>query len=201
MHRRDGTEIGLVLTPRTKKAAQGNVSVANYTATQLKIVMDSPAVSNAANLTLQKSASAPKILVTSQNVLIATARKTLRLSHQQQKLPCFGRKNPESSQDVARSIAPPSPRHKRMVQNTPRVESEPVKEATREPPKPATAKKTATSAGPLGEDILTIISMLRVVKRPEFAQLAADFRKARSGEDRLMVILRHQDLLNRLEKI
>ncbi|GBP94600.1 Probable RNA-directed DNA polymerase from transposon BS [Eumeta japonica] len=51
-----------------------------------------------------------------------------------------------------------------------------------------------------GEDILTIISMLRVVKSPEFAQLAADFRKARSGEDRLKVILRHQYLLNRLEK-
>ncbi|GBP32503.1 Nucleic-acid-binding protein from transposon X-element [Eumeta japonica] len=53
-------------------------------------------------------------------------------------------------------------------------------------PKPASAKQTETSAGLLGEDILTIMSMLRVVESPEFAQLAANFRKARSGEDRLI---------------
>ncbi|GBP61130.1 hypothetical protein EVAR_46781_1 [Eumeta japonica] len=81
------------------------------------------------------------------------------------------------------------------------LKSEPVKEATREPPKPATAKQTATSVGPLREDILTIMSILRVVKSPEFVQLATDFRKARSGEDRLMVFLRHRDLFNRLEKL
>ncbi|GBP88712.1 hypothetical protein EVAR_60648_1 [Eumeta japonica] len=93
MHRRDGTEIVLVLAvlhksdtakdifkfpprvcglsgitaeaPYKKKAAQGNVSVANYAATQLKIAMHRPAVSNTTNLTRQKSANVPKILATS----------------------------------------------------------------------------------------------------------------------------------------
>ncbi|GBP92954.1 Nucleic-acid-binding protein from transposon X-element [Eumeta japonica] len=102
---------------------------------------------------------------------------------------------------TSHAVSPPPPPVINAWFRTPaRAVSEPVKEAIREPTKPASAKQES-SAGPLGEDILTIMSMLRVVKSPEFAQLAADFQKARSGEDRLMVILRHQDLLNRLEKI
>ncbi|GBP24681.1 hypothetical protein EVAR_15887_1 [Eumeta japonica] len=62
----------------------------------------------------------------------------------------------------------------------------PAKEATREPSKPATAKQTAASASPLAEEILTIMSMLRLVKSPEFVHLVPDFRKARGGEDHLM---------------
>ncbi|GBP45127.1 hypothetical protein EVAR_33232_1 [Eumeta japonica] len=95
-------------------------------------------------------------------------------------------------------VPPPPPVTNAWFRTPPRVVSEPV---IREPPKPDSAKQTESSAGPLAEDILTIMSMLKVVKSPEFAQLAADFRIARSGEDRLTVILRHQDLLNRLEKI
>ncbi|GBP90998.1 hypothetical protein EVAR_69887_1 [Eumeta japonica] len=112
--------------------------------------------------------------------------------------PALAGKTPRPASDVTRSIAPPRPNA--WFRTPTRTVSELV-EAIREPPKPASAKQTESSAGPLGEDILTIMSMLRVVKSPEFAQLAADFRKARSGEDRLMAILRHQDLLNRLEKI
>ncbi|GBP55026.1 Nucleic-acid-binding protein from transposon X-element [Eumeta japonica] len=104
----------------------------------------------------------------------------------------------KTPRDVTRSFAPP-PATNAWSRTPARAVSEPAK-AIREPPKPASAKQESP-AGPLGEDILTIMSMLRMVKSPEFAQLAADFRKARSGEDRLMVILRHQDLLNRLEKI
>ncbi|GBP24825.1 hypothetical protein EVAR_14158_1 [Eumeta japonica] len=86
--------------------------------------------------------------------------------------------------DVTRSTAPP-PVTNAWFRTTLKVVSEPVKEATRDPPKPASAKQKDSSAGPLGEDILTIMSMLKVIKSPEFAQLAADFRQARSGEDRL----------------
>ncbi|GBP16311.1 hypothetical protein EVAR_93678_1 [Eumeta japonica] len=46
----------------------------------------------------------------------------------------------------------------------PRVETKPAKEATGEPPKPAIAKQTVTSAGPLEKDILTIMSILRESK-------------------------------------
>ncbi|GBP96933.1 Nucleic-acid-binding protein from transposon X-element [Eumeta japonica] len=114
--------------------------------------------------------------------------------------PALAGKTPRMASDVTRSTAPP-PVTNAWFRTTPKVVPEPVKEATREPPKPASAKQKDSSAGPLGEDILTIMSMLKVIKSPEFAQLAADFRQARSGEDRLTVILRHQDLLNRLEKI
>ncbi|GBP33247.1 hypothetical protein EVAR_5200_1 [Eumeta japonica] len=69
------------------------------------------------------------------------------------------------------------------------------------PPRVPKAKQKAILAGPFGEDVLTIISVLRVVKRPEFAQLAAYFKKARSRKYRLMVNLSHQDVLKRLEKI
>ncbi|GBP61367.1 hypothetical protein EVAR_50849_1 [Eumeta japonica] len=54
---------------------------------------------------------------------------------------------------------------------------------------------------PLGEDIQTIMSVLRVVKGAGFAESATDFRKAQRGEDRLAVILRHQDLLIQLETL
>ncbi|GBP48359.1 Nucleic-acid-binding protein from transposon X-element [Eumeta japonica] len=114
--------------------------------------------------------------------------------------PALAGKTPQAANDVTCSFAPP-PVTNAWFRTPARAVSEPVKEATRKPPKPASAKQAESSAGPLGEDILTIMSMLRVVKSPEFAQLVVDFRRARSGEDRLMVILRHQDLLNSLEKI
>ncbi|GBP03449.1 Probable RNA-directed DNA polymerase from transposon BS [Eumeta japonica] len=74
-----------------------------------------------------------------------------------------------------------------------------AKETTRrEPPKPPTPLRHAGSAASaLGEDITTIMSILQVVRSAEVSALAAKFRKAKHGVDRLQIILENQDLINR----
>ncbi|GBP82764.1 RNA-directed DNA polymerase from mobile element jockey [Eumeta japonica] len=213
MHRRDGTEIGLVLAvlhksdtakdifkspPRVcglsgiiveapyRKSGPGQCFRCQLYGHAAQIVTQSPAVSNVANLTRQKNANAIKILVTSQNALTAIARLPANppprsLVTKFPPWPGKAREQPVTSHAVLR----PHLVINAWFRTPARAVSEPVKEAIRDPTKPASAKQES-SAGPLGEDILTIMSMLRVVKSPEFAQLAADFRKARSGEDRLM---------------
>ncbi|GBP06960.1 hypothetical protein EVAR_4401_1 [Eumeta japonica] len=97
--------------------------------------------------------------------------------------PSLAGKTSRAIVDVTQSI-PPSPTHglgkhpQGLIRNCPR-------RLLGSPLKSATAKQTATSAGPFGgEDTLTIMSMLRVVKSPELStQLTADFRKTRSRED------------------
>ncbi|GBP26344.1 Nucleic-acid-binding protein from transposon X-element [Eumeta japonica] len=72
-------------------------------------------------------------------------------------------------------------------------------------PKPKPVNKTLGHSGAesstLGEDISTIMSILQVVKSAEVADLAAKFRKARHGVDRLRIILENQELINKLEKL
>ncbi|GBP07973.1 hypothetical protein EVAR_91025_1 [Eumeta japonica] len=74
-----------------------------------------------------------------------------------------------------------------------------AKETTRrEPPKPFTPLvMPAPARPPLGEDITTIMSILQVVRSAEVSDLAAKFRKAKHGVDRLKIILDNQDLINR----
>ncbi|GBP38915.1 hypothetical protein EVAR_95664_1 [Eumeta japonica] len=64
------------------------------------------------------------------------------------------------------------------------------------PPSPSNSQ-TANQNMPLRDDIKTIMSVLRVVKGAGFA----DFRRALTGEDRLAVILAHQDLLAKLQSL
>ncbi|GBP46929.1 hypothetical protein EVAR_30961_1 [Eumeta japonica] len=59
----------------------------------------------------------------------------------------------------------------------PSIGIEPAKEATRDPLKPIFSKRAKAAIGLLGDDILTIMSILRVVKSPVLAQLAADLEK------------------------
>ncbi|GBP96211.1 hypothetical protein EVAR_70468_1 [Eumeta japonica] len=61
--------------------------------------------------------------------------------------------------------------------------------------------KLSSQNMPLGDNIKTIMSVLRVVKSAGFAELASDFRRARTGEDRLAVMLAHQNLLTKLESL
>ncbi|GBP35268.1 hypothetical protein EVAR_19489_1 [Eumeta japonica] len=81
------------------------------------------------------------------------------------------------------SVYRPSP------QTPPRVETEPFKEATREPHKLATAKQTVNLCRSTRRRHSHHYVHAASGQKPEFAQLATDFRKARSGEDRLMVII------------
>ncbi|GBP36290.1 hypothetical protein EVAR_85539_1 [Eumeta japonica] len=55
---------------------------------------------------------------------------------------------------------------------------------------------TGTAAFAFGEDISTILSILQIVRSAEVAKLAAKFRKASHGVDRLRFILENQDLIN-----
>ncbi|GBP89461.1 Nucleic-acid-binding protein from transposon X-element [Eumeta japonica] len=62
-------------------------------------------------------------------------------------------------------------------------------------------RQTGTAASALGEDIGTIMSILQVVRSAEVADLAAKFRKAKHGVDRLKIILENQELISKLENI
>ncbi|GBP52841.1 hypothetical protein EVAR_39004_1 [Eumeta japonica] len=53
----------------------------------------------------------------------------------------------------------------------------------------------------LDEDIKSVMSILFLVKSEGFAELASDCRRARTGEDRLAVILSHQDILSQLQSL
>ncbi|GBP65912.1 hypothetical protein EVAR_89405_1 [Eumeta japonica] len=63
------------------------------------------------------------------------------------------------------------------------------------------ARTAASAASALGDDIGTIMSILQVVKSAEVADLAAKFRKAKHGVDRLKIILENQELISRLENL
>ncbi|GBP34199.1 Nucleic-acid-binding protein from transposon X-element [Eumeta japonica] len=71
---------------------------------------------------------------------------------------------------------------------------------TRECP-PLTSRRAGTAASALGEDITIITSILQVVRSAEVSDLAAKFRKAKHGVDRLRIILDNQELISRLENI
>ncbi|GBP02055.1 Nucleic-acid-binding protein from transposon X-element [Eumeta japonica] len=81
----------------------------------------------------------------------------------------------------------------------PRAAPEPTKGSTR--PKPSGSAPVNDKSNTLGEDIKSVMAILRLVKSEGFAELASDFRRARTGEDRLAVILSHQDILSQLESL
>ncbi|GBP36322.1 Nucleic-acid-binding protein from transposon X-element [Eumeta japonica] len=62
-------------------------------------------------------------------------------------------------------------------------------------------RRTGAAASALGEDINTIMSILQVVRSAEIADLAAKFRRAKHGVDRLQIILKNQELINKLENL
>ncbi|GBP23158.1 hypothetical protein EVAR_82320_1 [Eumeta japonica] len=67
------------------------------------------------------------------------------------------------------------------------LDPQPVKDTTiREGLKPCTTPHHAgTVVSALGEDIISIMSILQMVRRAEVADLTAKFRKANHGVDRL----------------
>ncbi|GBP81566.1 hypothetical protein EVAR_52465_1 [Eumeta japonica] len=68
-------------------------------------------------------------------------------------------------------------------------------------PPSSSNSQVANQNTPLGDDIKMIISDLRVVKSVGFAELVSNFHRARTGEDRLAVILAHDNLLAKLESL
>ncbi|GBP87078.1 Probable RNA-directed DNA polymerase from transposon BS [Eumeta japonica] len=94
---------------------------------------------------------------------------------------------------------PPTPRENQWKKPLPWVNSKTTGTENRVPHKQPTRQAgTATSAASaLGDDIGIIMSILQVVRSAEVADLAAKFRKAKHGVDRLKIILENQELINR----
>ncbi|GBP82985.1 Nucleic-acid-binding protein from transposon X-element [Eumeta japonica] len=93
----------------------------------------------------------------------------------------------------------PVPVRNAWFRNQPRGPPEPTKGSTC--PKPSGSAPVNDKSNTLGEDIKSVMAILRLVKSEGFAELASDFRRARTGEDRLAVILSHQDILSQLESL
>ncbi|GBP87587.1 hypothetical protein EVAR_65208_1 [Eumeta japonica] len=83
----------------------------------------------------------------------------------------------------------------------PRAVPEPPREPIRRAPQ-APLPATAT-AGPssFGNDIQTVMAVLRAVSSSEIAEFAGQLRACRNVEEKLLVLVRYHDLMVRLESI
>ncbi|GBP29611.1 hypothetical protein EVAR_79160_1 [Eumeta japonica] len=83
----------------------------------------------------------------------------------------------------------------------PRAVPEPPREPIRRAPQaplPATATAGASS---FGNDIQTVMAVLRAVSSSEIAEFAGQLRACRNVEEKLLVLVRYHDLMVRLESI
>ncbi|GBP67549.1 Nucleic-acid-binding protein from transposon X-element [Eumeta japonica] len=94
----------------------------------------------------------------------------------------------------------PAPKENQWKNPLPWVNPKTTGTENRVPQKQPT-RQTGTAASALGDDIGTILSILQVVRSAEVADLAAKFRKAKHGVDRLKIILENQELISKLENI
>ncbi|GBP53666.1 RNA-directed DNA polymerase from mobile element jockey [Eumeta japonica] len=178
MHRRDGTVIGHVLAVLHKSD-----TARTFSNPRPKIATHSPAVSNAANRTQQKSANAPKTLVTSQSVLTATARVI-------QPVIKAAPKPPTSSKTFAPPPPTRGPEHPRgPYLNRLRLSGSPCRPQPNRNLLPAHWRRHPHHHVDAEDG-----------QKPGVCPTGRRLSESKEREDRLMVILRHQDLLNRLEK-
>ncbi|GBP35568.1 hypothetical protein EVAR_17430_1 [Eumeta japonica] len=83
----------------------------------------------------------------------------------------------------------------------PRAAPGPSGEAVRrEPPVSLPASATAGTTS-FGDDIQTVMSILRAVKSSEISEFARDFRACSNVEEKLMVLVRYHHLMVKLESI
>ncbi|GBP04320.1 Nucleic-acid-binding protein from transposon X-element [Eumeta japonica] len=83
----------------------------------------------------------------------------------------------------------------------PRAAPGPSGEAVRrEPPVSLPASATAGTSS-FGDDIQTVMSILRAVKSSEISEFARDFRACSNVEEKLMVLVRYHHLMVKLESI
>ncbi|GBP67593.1 Nucleic-acid-binding protein from transposon X-element [Eumeta japonica] len=85
----------------------------------------------------------------------------------------------------------------------PRAAPEPSGEAVRRAPPvspPASASATA-GASSFGDDVQTVMAVLRAVSSSEISEFARDLRACRSVDEKLLVLVRYHHLMVRLESI
>ncbi|GBP27278.1 Tyrosine-protein kinase receptor torso [Eumeta japonica] len=82
-----------------------------------------------------------------------------------------------------------------------------VNRSSRKPNSRMTPKKSEpgqdgnSSTSAFGEDMKTIMSIIQLVKGAEVSKVATDWRSARSGEERLAVLIQHHELVSRLANL
>ncbi|GBP82925.1 Nucleic-acid-binding protein from transposon X-element [Eumeta japonica] len=107
---------------------------------------------------------------------------------------------------VVNSRPAPAPSSNPWGRNQPpRIVQEPPRESARRAPQVpslVTATVTATT-GPSspGDDIQTVMAVLRAVSSSEIAEFAGQLRACRNVEEKLLVLVRYHDLMVRLESI
>ncbi|GBP55074.1 Nucleic-acid-binding protein from transposon X-element [Eumeta japonica] len=77
----------------------------------------------------------------------------------------------------------------------PSAASRPHREAQRSPPVPPPVSATAGSSS-FGNDIQTVMAVLRAVSSSEIAEFAGQLRACRNVEEKLLVSVRYHDLMN-----
>ncbi|GBP66346.1 hypothetical protein EVAR_88456_1 [Eumeta japonica] len=166
---------GITVEPPIKREDQDSATGAKTTGMQLLTAMLNPDVLSARSLIGLKSALAQGSLKENLHVCCVEGT-TLQITR-----------------------APVPVRNAWFRNQPPRAAPEPTKGSTR--PKPSGSAPVNDKSNTLGEDIKSVMAILRLVKSEGFAELASDFRRARTGEDRLAVILSHQDILSQLESL
>ncbi|GBP83462.1 hypothetical protein EVAR_103343_1 [Eumeta japonica] len=97
-----------------------------------------------------------------------------------------------------------SPVSNPWVNQSPRCHRGPLRDrleklsAASHPCRPASATAGTTS---FGDDIQTVMSILRAVKSSEISEFARDFRACSNVEEKLMVLVRYHHLMVKLESI
>ncbi|GBP59909.1 hypothetical protein EVAR_44585_1 [Eumeta japonica] len=100
----------------------------------------------------------------------------------------------------SKNFHPPPPKENQWKNPLPWVNTKTTGTENRVPHKQPT-RQAGTAASALGDDIGTIMSILQVVRSAKVTDLAAKFRKAKHGVDRLKIILKNQDLISKLENL
>ncbi|GBP37863.1 Nucleic-acid-binding protein from transposon X-element [Eumeta japonica] len=96
--------------------------------------------------------------------------------------------------------APPTNPWTTRTAQPPSATSRPLREAQRSPPVPPPVSATAGSSS-FGDDIQTVMAVLRAVSSSEIAEFASQLRACRNVEEKLLVLVRYHHLMVRLESI
>ncbi|GBP67609.1 Nucleic-acid-binding protein from transposon X-element [Eumeta japonica] len=111
------------------------------------------------------------------------------------------RAKPSRDATTAFRLAPAPPTNPWTTRaQPPSATSRPHREAQRSPPVPPPASATAGSSS-FGDDIQTVMAVLRAVSSSEIAEFASQLRACRNVEGKLLVLVRYHHLMVRLESI
>ncbi|GBP70183.1 RNA-directed DNA polymerase from mobile element jockey [Eumeta japonica] len=214
MHRRDGTALGLVLAILNKTDGATDIfkklaNVCGLSGITVEAPYKKEGKPACCNCGSDHTANyggcpaapkpKPKSSYNKNSTKVHQTSRPLDVSH----FPALNSGNKQTARTVptkptgSKNFHPaPAPKENQWKNPLPWVNPKTTGTENRVPQKQPT-RQTGTAASALGEDIGTIMSILQVVRSAEVADLAAKFRKAKHGVDRLKIILENQELINR----